>query len=85
MPYSVRRILCSGNSYTIYPSFIMPSFSGYTEEASKALFFRKFNVPFWAIAEVFGHNAMYWYRRENSLGRFSIDETTINNKNCRCS
>jgi hypothetical protein len=80
MDISVRRILCSGISYTIYPSFIMPAFSGFTDDVSKALLLRKFNVPFWGIAEVLGRDAMYWYRRENSLGRFSLVGTTINNK-----
>ncbi len=58
----------------------MSGFSGYTEESSKVLFLRKFNVPFWALAEIFGRNAMYWYRQENTLGRFSLVGTTINKK-----
>ena len=58
----------------------MTGFSGYTEDASKVLFLRKFNVPFWALAEVFGRNAMYWYRQENALGRLSLVGTTINQK-----
>jgi hypothetical protein len=41
------------------------------------LFLRSFGVPFWALAHVFGKNAMYWYRLEVSLGRNSIVGTTV--------
>src|SRR5262249_44078189 len=40
------------------------------------LFLRAFGVPFWALARVFGKDAMYWYRLEVSLGRNSIAGTT---------
>ena len=38
---------------------------------------RKFGVPFWALAHVFGHDPMYWYRLECGLGRFSVVGTTV--------
>jgi hypothetical protein len=31
-------------------------------EVEKALFLRKFGVPFWALSHVFGRDHMYWYR-----------------------
>jgi hypothetical protein len=34
--------------YTIVPSFVMPYMTGYTDEVEKALFLRRFGVPFWA-------------------------------------
>ena len=34
-------------------------------------------MPFWALAYVFGRNAMYWYRLELSLGRNSVVGTTV--------
>jgi hypothetical protein len=37
-------------------------------EVSKGLFLLKFGVPFWALAFVFCHNAMWWYRLFISLG-----------------
>src|SRR3954470_9312114 len=40
-------------------------------------FLRKFAVPYWALAEVFGRSPMYWYRLECSLGRNSLVGTTI--------
>src|SRR5512142_2676586 len=40
-------------------------------------FLRKFAVPYWAIAEVFGRSPMYWYRLERSLGWFSLGGTTV--------
>ena len=73
----IRRIEIADVAYTIRPSFIMPYMTGFVSEIEKALFFRKFNVPFWALSYVFGKNPMYWYRIEQSLGRNSIVGTTI--------
>ena len=42
----------------------------------KAFFFRKFDVPYWALAHAFGHNPVWWYRQERALGRFSLVGTT---------
>jgi len=57
----------------------MPYMTGITDETKKALFMRKFNVPFWALSYVFGKDPMYWYRIEQSLGQNSIVGTTIRN------
>ena len=38
--------------------------TGYTEAVEKALFLRRFGVPFWGLAYVFGHTAPYWERLE---------------------
>jgi hypothetical protein len=63
--------------FTIAPAFVMPYMTGLTQDVDHALFFMRFHVPCWAIAYVFGRNAMYWYRLEQSLGRFSIVGTTV--------
>jgi len=75
----IRRIKIEGIPYTIRPSFIMPYMTGLTDEVEKALFMRKFNVPFWAMSVAFGKDPMYWYRIEQTLGRNSIVGTTIKN------
>jgi len=75
----IRRIEIAGVPYTIRPSFLMPYMTGFVDEIEKALFLRKFNVPFWALSYVFGKYPMYWYRMEQSLGRNSIVGTTIRN------
>ena len=75
----IRRIEIAGISYSIRPSFLMPYMTGITDETEKALFMRKFNVPFWALSYVFGKDPMYWYRMEQSLGRNSIVGTTVRN------
>jgi hypothetical protein len=75
----IRRIEIAGIPYTIRPSFVMPYLTGITDDIEKALFFRKFNVPFWALSHVFGKDPMYWYRIERALGRNSIVGTTIRN------
>jgi hypothetical protein len=75
----LRRIACNatGEAFTVRPSFVLPYLTGYTDEVEKALFFRKFGVPFWALTHTFGHNNSYWYRLEVSLGRNSIVGTTV--------
>ena len=75
----IRRIKIAGIPYTIRPSFLMPYMTGATDEIEKALFMRKFNVPFWALSYVFGKDPMYWYRMEQALGRNSIVGTTLRN------
>ena len=37
----------------------------------------RFHVPCWALAYVFGRDAMYWYRLQQGLGRFSVVGTTV--------
>jgi len=75
----IRRIEIASISYTIRPSFVMPYLTGITDDIEKALFFRKFNVPSWALSHVFSKDSMYWYRIERALGRNSIVGTTIRN------
>jgi hypothetical protein len=41
--------------FTIVPSGVMPYMTAYTDEVEKALFFRRFYVPFWALSYVFGY------------------------------
>lgn len=75
---TIRRIeLRDGTAYSIRPSFLMPYLSGRTDDVEAPLFLRKFGVPYWALAHVFGRDAMYWYRMETGLGRNSIVGTTV--------
>jgi hypothetical protein len=74
----IRRILLNnGLAYSVRPSFLMPYMTARTEEVQGPLFLRKFGVPFWALARVFGRTAMSWYRIERGLGRFSVVGTTV--------
>lgn len=74
----MRRIVTRGGvAYSIRPSFLMPYLTARTEDIEGPLFLRKFGVPFWALARVFGGDAMSWYRRECALGRFSVVGTTV--------
>lgn len=74
-----RRIKLTANDeqYQIRPSFMMPYMIGPVDEVEKALYFRRWGVPFDALAYGFGHNPMYWYRAYVSLGRCSLVGTTI--------
>lgn len=75
---SQRRIkLQNGQVYQIRPSFVMPYMIGKTDDIEKALYLRRFGVPFDALAYVFGRNAMFWYRAVSSLGRNSLVGTTV--------
>ena len=74
----IRRILLKDNTaYSVRPSFLMPYMTARTGDVEGPLFLRKFGVPFWALARVFGADPMYWYRLECGLGRFSVVGTTV--------
>jgi hypothetical protein len=74
----IRRILLEdGSAYSIRPSFLMPYMTARTQDVEGPLFLRKFGVPDWALAHVFGHDPMYWHRLECGLGRFSVVGTTV--------
>lgn len=75
----IRRIRLqrTGVVYRVVPSFVLPYMTGYTETVEKALFLRRFGVPFWGLTYVFGRSDMYWYRLIEHLGRFDIVGTTV--------
>ena len=74
----IRRIkLRNGDQYQIRPAFALPMMVGRVEDVEAGLFLRKFGVPYWALARVFGRNPTFWYRLETGLGRNSIVGTTI--------
>ncbi|NJO82450.1 MAG: hypothetical protein HC828_06245 [Blastochloris sp.] len=75
----IRRIRLkrSGTVYRVVPSFVLPYMTGYTETVEKALFLRRFGVPFWGLTAVFGRSDMYWYRIVEHLGRFDLVGTTV--------
>ena len=62
---------------TIGSSDVMPYMTGYTDEVEKALFLRRFGVPFWALTYIFGHNDDYWYNLEGRFGRYEIVDTVV--------
>ena len=72
-----RIILRDGTAYSIRPSFLMPYLTARADEVEAPLFLRKFGVPFWALARVFGRDPMFYYRLECALGRASIVGTTV--------
>ena len=63
--------------FTIAPSGVMPYFVGFTDAVEKALFLRRFDVPFWALTYVFGCDDSYWYRMENHFGRYNLVQTLV--------
>lgn len=75
----LRRVECktTAEAFTIRPSFVLPYMAGFTEDVADPLFLRRFGVPFWALAQVFGKDANYWYRLEISLARNSIVGATV--------
>src|SRR5262249_33718417 len=75
----LRRVQCkaTGQSFPVRPCFVLPYMAGLTDAIEKPLFLRRFCVPFWALAHVFGKDPMYWYRLELSLGRNSTVGTTV--------
>jgi hypothetical protein len=75
--FLMRQILINNETYRVRPSFMLPYNKGLVSEVSKALFLKKFGVPFWALAFVFGHTPMWWYRLYLSLGHYDLVGTTI--------
>ena len=63
--------------FTIRPSFVLPYMTGYTDDVEKALFLRRWSVPYWALTYVFGRDEQYWYRLERRLGHNSLVGTTV--------
>ena len=72
----LRLIETGGLTYRIYPHFMASYMRGRTSDISDALFLSRW-APYWALAETFGRNPMYWYRCHNSLARKSIVGTSI--------
>ncbi len=62
---------------TICSSDVMPYMTGFTNEVEKALYLRRYGVPFSALTYVFGHNDDYWYRIVSSFGRREIVGTVV--------
>lgn len=79
----LRRIRCkaSKDAFSVRPSCALPYMAGWTDDVEDPLFLRRFGVPFWALARVFGKDPMYWYRLEVSLGRNSLVGTTVRRAN----
>ena len=63
--------------FTVAPSEVLPYMTGYTDEVEKALFLRRFGVPFWGLTYVFGRDDSYWERLSRSLGAYAIVGTTL--------
>ena len=55
----------------------MPYLIGRSEEVEKAFYLRQWDVPFEALAYVFGRDAMYWYRAWLAFGRPNLVGTTV--------
>jgi len=63
--------------YTVAPCDVLPYMAGDANEVEKALFLRRFGVPFWALTYVFGRNDSYWCNLVASFGRNDIVGTTV--------
>ena len=79
-----RRIKLKGQNdagqhpvLTICSSDIMPYMTGYTDAVEKALFVRRFGVPFWGLTYVFGRTDDYWYRMATTFGRYALVGTVV--------
>jgi hypothetical protein len=75
----LRRIQCkaTSESFSVRPSFVTPYMTAFTDDVADPLFLRRFGVPYWALAHVFGRGPMFWYRLEVGLARNSIVGTTV--------
>ena len=77
MKLQMRKVRISGVSYRLRPCFVLPYMRGKSDSVAHGLFLLRFGVPFWALATVFGRNAMWWYRLFISLSRCNMVATTV--------
>lgn len=63
--------------FSIVSSDVLPHMSGYTDDVEKALYLRRYNVPFSGLSYVFGRDDQYWYRLVSHLGSYEIVSTTV--------
>jgi len=73
----MRKLKIGGINYRIRPIFLLPYNRELTAEVSNALFLKRFGVPFWALAFVFGRNPMWWYRLYLSFSEYNLLGTTL--------
>lgn len=75
----LRRIKLKATKkvFTIRPSFVFPYGVGRTDELEKALYLRRYGVPFDGLVYLFGRSASFWQRACLQLGRPSLLGTTI--------
>ena len=69
----------TGAVFSLRPSFVMPSMIGRTDAVEKALYLRQWGVPLDSLADVFGRDALCWYRAWLAFGRPSLVGTTVKN------
>ena len=75
----LRRIKLKegGHCYLLRPSTVLPYLVAKTDDIEKALYLRRWGVPFEALSYVFGRDAMFYYRAWVSMGRNSLVGTTV--------
>ena len=73
----LRQIQIGGQRYYLRPSFVMPAFSGTTDELYQPMELLAHGVALWLIVKVYGHDEMFWLRQQQRLGRNSIVGTTV--------
>ncbi len=50
---------------------------GTIDKLKHPLLLASFGMPNWVLTEIFGHNAMYWHRVVERIGRTSLVGTTV--------
>jgi len=73
----LRHLRVAGQAYYLRPSFVMPSFTGTTDELRIPMELIAHGTALWIIVKVFGRNEMFWLRQKQRLGRNSIVGTTV--------
>ena len=69
--------LPNGAAYTLRPSFVMPYMTGLTDHVEYPLRLLAWGAPPWLVAEGFGHDAHFWDRMLERLGRNNLVGTTV--------
>ncbi len=63
--------------YSLRPCFVMPYMAGFANDLQYPLELLAHGVPAWLVAKGFGHDAHFWDRHVERLGRNSLVGTTV--------
>lgn len=70
-------ILANGQRYYLRPSFVFSYMTGTVDELEHPLLLLSIGTPCWIVAQIFGHNDMFWQRHLERLGRSSLVGATV--------
>lgn len=63
--------------FFLRPSFVLPYGCGTVDDVANGMLLLSYGVPYHVVASCCGHDAMFWYRLQRSLGRNRMVGATV--------